>query len=175
MNIQIIQDNIIKLEVDAIVNPANSEGEMGGGVAAVIKKAAGKKIEMAAMEQAPVPIGEAILTEAGKLSCEFIIHAPTMRMPVQRTSTENITKAMHAALRLCREFDLKKIAIPGMGTGTGRVPFEEAAAAMIDAIKKEEFLKSPDMEIILVDKNKEMVQAWENYLAMPDADTDEEE
>jgi len=173
MNIQITRDSIIKLEVDAIVNPANSEGEMGGGVAAVIKKAAGKKIEMAAMEQAPIPIGKAILTHAGKLNCEFIIHAPTMKMPAQKTSTENVAKAVVAVLRLAYEYDLKKIAMPGMGTGTGRVPFDEAAAAMIDAIKKEEFLKNPDIEIILVDKDAKMIQAWEDYLAMPDNDEEE--
>jgi len=162
MEVRFLVGNITKLEVDAIVNPANSEGEMGGGVAAAIKKAGGKKIEQEAMELAPIPLGNAVVTSAGKLKCEYVIHAPTMMVPVQRTSVEKISNAVTAALQVSTELSIRRLAIPGMGTGTGKVPIEDAAKAIADAIRRFSTSSNAISEIIFVDKNKEWVQAMEN-------------
>ncbi|RMF63910.1 MAG: macro domain-containing protein [Calditrichaeota bacterium] len=161
MEVKFLLDNLTKMEVDAIVNPANSEGEMGGGVAAAIKKAGGKRIEEEAMEQAPIPIGKAVLTTAGKLNCEYVIHAPTMLVPVQRTSADKVAQATRAALELAKEYELERIAFPGMGTGTGRVPVDDAAKAMVNTIKTFPGVENHFTEIFLVDLNQEMVDAWE--------------
>lgn len=162
MEVSFLVGDITKLEVDAIVNPANSEGEMGGGVAATIKKSGGKKIEQEAMELAPIPIGNAVVTSSGKLKCEYVIHAPTMMVPVQRTSAEKISSAVTAALQVSTELSIRKLAIPGMGTGTGRVAIEDAAKAIADAIRRFSTFSNTISEIIFVDKNKEWVQAMEN-------------
>ncbi len=168
MDVQFLVGNLIKLEVDAIVNPANSEGEMGGGVAAAIKKGGGAVIEKEAMEKAPIPIGKAVLTTSGKLKCQFIVHVPTMKVPVQKTSVENISRATLAALRTAREYDFETLAMPGMGTGSGKVPVTDAAAAMIETIKKYFTGQTRLKELILVDKNKEMVAAWETSWYQPE-------
>ena len=162
MEVHFLVGDITKLEVDAIVNPANSEGEMGGGVAATIKKSGGKKIEKEAMALAPIPLGNAVVTSAGKLKCEYLIHAPTMMVPFQRTSAEKIFSAVTAALQVSTELSIGKLAIPGMGTGTGRVPIDEATKAIADAIRRFTTLSTTISEIIFVDKNKELVQAMEN-------------
>ncbi len=160
MNVQFLVGDLTRVETEAIVNPANSEGEMGGGVAAAIKKAGGAVIEDEAMAKAPVHIGSAIVTTAGKLKCECVIHAPTMKVPVQRTNVENIARATQAALELARECQIKSMAVPGMGTGTGRVSLEEAAAVMIKVVR--EFADDPGclQEILLVDRNQQIVAAW---------------
>ena len=162
MEVRFLVGDITKLEVDAIVNPANSEGEMSGGVAAAIKKSGGKKIEQEAMELAPIPLGNAVVTSAGKLKCEYVIHAPTMMVPVQRTSVEKISSAVTAALQVSTELSIRRLAIPGMGTGTGKVPIEDAAKAIADAIRRFSTSSNAISEIIFVDKNKEWVQAMEN-------------
>jgi len=162
MEVRFFIGDITKLEVDAIVNPANSEGEMGGGVAAAIKQSAGKKIEEEAMELAPIPLGNAVVTSAGKLKCDYVIHAPTMVAPAQRTSVEKISDAVTAALQVSTELSISKLAIPGMGTGTGRVPMEAAAKAIADAIRRFSTSSKAISEIIFVDKNKELVQAMES-------------
>lgn len=164
MEIRFEVGDLTELEIEAIVNPANSEGEMGGGVAGVIRKKGGKHIEEAAMEQAPIPIGKAVLTEAGgKLKCRYVIHAPTMETPVQRTSVEKIQKAVRAALVLAREEEIRHLAIPGMGTGTGKVPVEAAAQAMTDIIKSSDKLTGQIDELVLVDINADMVAAWQQF------------
>ncbi len=162
MDVQFVVGDITKLEVDAIVNPANSEGEMGGGVAGAIKKSGGKKIEQEAMELAPIPLGNAVVTSAGKLKCDYVIHAPTMIVPVQRTSAEKISGAVTAALQVATELNIGKLAIPGMGTGIGRVPVENAVKAISDAIRQFSTSSNAISEVIFVDKNEELVQAMEN-------------
>lgn len=164
MEIRFEVGDLTKIAAEAIVNPANSEGEMGGGVAGAIRKRGGKRIEQEAMELAPIPIGEAVLTTAGgKLACDYVIHAPTMEVPVQKTSVNNIRKAMKAALTLAREEEIKSLAIPGMGTGTGRVPVDEAAKAMIAVLKESPALTEHLDELILVDMNPDMVAAWQRF------------
>jgi len=81
IKITIEQGDITTLEVDAIINPANSYGYMGGGVAGAIKEIGGQEIETEAVAKAPIPIGSAVITTAGSLKAKHIIHAPTMEQP----------------------------------------------------------------------------------------------
>ncbi len=158
MEIKIIKKSILDLKVDAIVNPANSLGTMGGGLAFVIKREGGKEIEEEAIKKAPIQVGEAILTTAGNLNFKGIIHAPTMEKPATKTTTEKIKKATIAALSLADRSGFKSIAIPGMGTGVGSLDFKEAAQAMKEAIESIDFKNLE--KIYLVDINKDMILAW---------------
>ena len=158
MKVTIIKGDITNLAVDAIVNAANSYGYMGGGVAGAIKKIGGEEIEMEAVSNAPIPIGSAVLTTAGKLRCKHVIHAPTMEQPASLIDAGNVKEATRAALECADEAGFKRIAIPGMGTGVGGVPRDKAAIAMIEIIVN--FNEKSLEEVILVDRNEEMVKEW---------------
>ncbi len=134
LDAEVVLGDITKVRVDAIVNPANSLMIMGGGVAGAIKRAGGEEIEREAMRYAPVPVGKAIATTAGRLSAKYVIHAPTMERPAQRIGVGNVYRATYAAIDKAIELGVETIALPGMGTGVGGVPFDEAAKAMIKAI-----------------------------------------
>ena len=162
MKITVIQGDITNLEVDAIVNAANSYGYMGGGVAGVIKRIGGEEIELEAVSKAPIPIGSAIITKAGRLKCRYVIHAPTMEQPASLVDVGNVMEATRAALECADENGLKRIAIPGMGTGVGGVPRDKAAKAMIDIIVN--FNEKNLEEVILIDRNKEMVDEFNKVL-----------
>lgn len=129
------QGNLTSYKVDAIVNPANSVGTMGGGVAYAIKKAGGDVIEDEAVSTGPTPVGRAVLTSAGTLPSKHVIHAPTMDKPAEQITTTNVVKATRAALERATENNLESIAFPGMGTGVGCVPLDDAAKAMVETIK----------------------------------------
>ncbi len=152
--------DITELDVEAIVNPANSYMLMGGGLAGVLRKRGGKSIEDEARKYAPVPIGEAIITSAGKLKAKYIIHSPTMVNPGGPTNTENVYKATYAALRKACEEKIKTIALPGMGTGVGGLKADEAIISMIRAVI--EVLESECLfdEIIFVDIKEDIPQAF---------------
>ena len=144
---------------DAIVNPANSLGIMGGGVALAIKRKGGKEIEAEARRKAPIPLGKAIATQAGRLKCKYVIHSPTMERPAQKIPLENVRLATRAALELARKLKVKSIAFPGMGTGVGGVKAEDAARAMIEECKKFE-----DLEIRLIAWDENLYQAFKKFL-----------
>ncbi|MGC9210051.1 MAG: macro domain-containing protein [Acidilobus sp.] len=155
------QGDITEEVVDAIVNPANSFMIMGGGVAGAIKRKGGASIEQEAMSKAPVEVGNAIVTGAGRLKARFVIHAPTMRYPASRIGEENVRLATRAALKLAKELGLSSIAFPGMGTGVGGVPYSVAATAMVDEIRA--FIDAfgpPPAKVVLVAYDIDLYEAF---------------
>ncbi len=86
---------ICELEVDAIVNPANLSLWMSTGVGAALKRAGGDVIEFAAVRQAPVPLGGAIVTPAGRLAARAVIHAVSLDRD-RRTSGPAIAHVVFA-------------------------------------------------------------------------------
>lgn len=132
--IEVIKGDITRVNYEAIVNPANSYLVMGGGVAGAIKRAGGKEIENEARRFAPIPVGEAVITGAGKLLAKYVIHAPTMERPAMRTTLEKVRLATRAALKKAEERGIKEIAFPGMGTGVGGVSPYDAAIVMVKEI-----------------------------------------
>nr|MCK4929721.1 macro domain-containing protein [Nanoarchaeota archaeon] len=157
--IEVKKASITTIEVNVIINPANSFGYMGGGVAGVIKKVGGQVIEDEAIEQAPIQIGQAVITCSGDLVCEKVIHAPTMHNPGERTDSHKILCAVKAALELADECGFKSLAMPGMGTGVGGLDKLEAAETIVKAIKDTEFKNLK--KIVLIDIDDEMVSAFE--------------
>jgi len=162
LELRLVEGDLTELKVDAIVNPANSWGEMGGGVAGVIRKKGGRAIEKEAVSQAPIPIGRAVSTTAGSLPCRFVIHAPTMNQPAELTTVENVRKASQAALECADQMALKQIAFPGMGTGVGRVNPNDAARAMVETARS--FQARNLQEVIFVSFGDELKQAFERAL-----------
>ncbi|MEE8401792.1 MAG: macro domain-containing protein, partial [Candidatus Hydrothermarchaeaceae archaeon] len=136
MKITVKRGDITGEAVEAIVNPSNSHGVMGGGVAWTIKKNGGQVIEEVAVKTAPIPVGSAVLTTGGRLKASYIIHATTMKEPAQRIDVENVKLATAAALECAAQNGLKSIAFPGMGTGVGGVNPGEAANAMVEVIRR---------------------------------------
>ncbi len=128
--------DICDLEVDAIVNPANDTLWMSTGVAGAIKRRGGDAIEFAAVRQAPVPLGSAIVTGAGSLAARWVIHAVSLDHQ-RRTSAEIIERAIRSALTRARELGVETLAIPALGTGVGGFPLDEAARITVDTVRAE--------------------------------------
>ncbi|GIW55421.1 MAG: hypothetical protein KatS3mg082_1825 [Nitrospiraceae bacterium] len=163
LTIAVVQGSILDADAQVIVNAANSLGIMGGGVAGVIKRAAGQEVEAEARKQAPIPVGSAVVTSGGKTKFKGIIHAPTMPAPAMRIPAQNVAAATKAALTLADEKNFESIAIPGMGTGVGGVAHEEAARVMVHEIRA--FSSRSLRSVILVDIDEHMVKAWRLALA----------
>ncbi|MDH7506866.1 MAG: macro domain-containing protein [Candidatus Thermoplasmatota archaeon] len=161
MPIFIEKGDLTKISCDAIVNPANSFGYMGGGVAGAIKKVGGQIIEKEAVSKAPIAVGKAIVTTSGSLPCKFVIHAPTMSKPATTIDANNVKLATKAAFDLAFQLKLKSIAIPGMGTGVGGVPTDDAARIIIEIAK---MFEDKFEKIILIDRNDEMIKSFHKFL-----------
>jgi O-acetyl-ADP-ribose deacetylase (regulator of RNase III) len=157
VEIEVMHGDITKLEVEAIVNAANTHLIMGGGVAGAIKRAGGKEIEEEAVRQGPIKIGSAIATSAGRLKAKYVIHSPTMELDF-KTDEEKVRLAMIAALRKAEELKVKSIAFPALGTGVGGLPKDLAAKIMIEELKKHlDSGRSSLKRVIFADINADQV------------------
>ena len=164
VKVKAVRGDITKLEVDAIVNPANSLLIMGGGVAGAIKRAGGKEIEDEAVKQAPVPVGKAVATTAGRLNAKYVIHAPTMESPAMRIGPENARLAMRGALECARQLKIASIAFPGLGTGVGGVSAEQAAEVMIEELKRHIDEGTSLKEVLFVGYGEDLAKAFRKAL-----------
>lgn len=164
--ISTVTDNITKLEVDAIVNPANSMLIMGGGVAGAILRAGGREIQDDALEQAPVPVGKAIPTKAGRLKAKYVIHAPTMGRPAMQTGKQNVKLAVSGALECAEGLSVKSLAIPGMGTGVGGFDVDEAAKIIVNEVMKHIDKGTSLRHIILVGFREDLTKAFQRALRL---------
>jgi len=162
MEIVAQQGDITQVKADAVVNPANSLGEMGGGVAGALRSAGGAEIEKEAMSKAPIPVGEAISTTAGKLPFRYVIHAPTMEKPAEASTIEKIRKATLAAVMCADSYGVKVLAIPGMGTGVGGISPGSAAEVMVETLRNYE--TASIRKIILIDQEADMARAFREAL-----------
>lgn len=163
MKIDVVHGSILDADTQVIVNAANSLGLMGGGVAGVIKRAAGAEVEREAVKDAPIRVGKAVLTSGGKTKFKGIIHAPTMPEPGVHIPAQNVAMATKAALTLADDKGFESIAIPGMGTGVGGVAHADAARVMVEAVRA--FSPRALKSVVLVDVDPEMVAAWQGCLA----------
>jgi len=159
----IVQGDILEQKVDAIVCPAHASGYMGYGAAKAIVAAGGKEIESEAVAQAPLIIGDAIATSAGKLSFKNVIHTATIDVADEALLKGNISKATIGAVLLADDMGLRSIAIPGVGTGLAGVHVIDSAEAMLLPLL--EFVPHHLEKIIFVDLNPEMVDAWQRVVA----------
>jgi len=129
-------------EFDCMVSPANSFGLMDGGVDAAIISYFGHDLMRRVQEHildkylGEQSVGTSFIIETGNDKHPYLAHTPTMRVPMDITRTDNVYRAMWAMLLAVRahnqaiERPIRSIACPGLGTGTGKVPFKEAARQM---------------------------------------------
>ncbi len=151
-NIYIEQGDITGYKVDAIVNAANNDLILGGGLAGTIARKGGQKIQEECNKIGPIKIGEAAITTAGNLPAKYVIHAASMRLG-GRTSSESLASSVQACLDIAEKYKLESIAFPAIGTGIARFPIEQCAKIMIELIlrhtKMQTYLK--DVYIVLYD------------------------
>jgi O-acetyl-ADP-ribose deacetylase (regulator of RNase III) len=134
--IELWNGDICDLEVDAIVNAANLSLWMSTGVGGALKRAGGDSIEFAAVRQAPVPLGGAIVTPAGTLAAKAVIHAVSLDGD-RRTSGPVIESAVRSAMARAREIGATSIAFPALGTGVGGFSLDEAARITVETVRDE--------------------------------------
>jgi O-acetyl-ADP-ribose deacetylase (regulator of RNase III) len=128
--IAIQQGDLTEMDVDAIVNAANNDLQLGGGVAGAIRRKGGEEIQRECDEIGSIPLGYAAITGGGKLKARHVIHAASMQLG-GRTTAANLGNSVAHSLRIASERGLKTIAFPAVGTGIAGFPIEECATIML--------------------------------------------
>jgi O-acetyl-ADP-ribose deacetylase len=133
--IEVLEADITKLEIDAIANAANTQLKHGGGVAGAIVRAGGPAVQSESAEKAPIGLGEAAETTAGEMPSRWVIHAATMELGGP-TSAEIIRSATASTLKKADELGAKSLALVAFGTGVGGFPLEEAARIEVEEVRR---------------------------------------
>lgn len=150
MPFTIIQGDLTKMETDAIVNAANTQLLMGGGVCGAIFKGAGPETLQAACDPlAPIETSQAVITPGFNLKAKYIIHAagPIYHNYDPNTSRTLLYNTYKNSLLLAQELNLESIAFPLISSGIYGYPKEEALQVANLAIK--DFLADHDMDVYL--------------------------
>ncbi len=168
MKITLLQTDITKLQVDAIVNAANTSLLGGGGVDGAIHRVGGKAILEECIKirnkQGGCNIGEAVITTAGLLPAKFVIHTVG---PVWNGDKDEkaklLTNCYQSCLELAIENNIKTIAFPNISTGIYHFPKDKAALIATNTILSFE-LKEQIEKIIFVCFDDENFSLYNNIL-----------
>ena len=133
--IEIRPGDITELDVDAIVNAANNDLQLGGGLAGAIRRQGGPRIQAECNEIGTIPLGGAAITTGGELKARHVIHAASMQLGGSTTEHALRSSTAHA-LRIASQNGLKTIALPAIGAGIGGFPMRECAEIMLRETEK---------------------------------------
>lgn len=133
--IVIQQGDLTDMDTDAIVNAANNDLQLGGGVAGAIRRKGGDEIQRECDAIGSIPVGYAAITGGGKLKARYVIHAASMQLGGRTTAVALGSSVAHS-LRIAAERGLKTIAFPAVGTGIAGFPLEECANIMLEEAAK---------------------------------------
>ncbi|MFX0188556.1 MAG: macro domain-containing protein [Candidatus Hodarchaeota archaeon] len=136
--IRLDQGDITELDTDVIVNAANAQLIMGGGVAGAIRRKGGPSIQEECNKIGGIFVGGAVITTGGNLKAKHVIHAVGPRMG-EGSEDEKLKNATLNSLKLMDEYKLKTIAFPAISTGIFGYPIDRCAKMMISTVK--EYLK----------------------------------
>ena len=156
--LELIMGDITKLDVDAIVNAANSSLMGGGWVDGAIHRAAGPQLleecrkiaaERRGVPGGPCPAGDAVMTAAYRLPCKHVIHTVG---PVwhggEHSEAETLASCYRNSLLLAAGSGLTSIAFPNISTGVYGYPKNKAAAVAVEAVQKT-LSETPDIERVV--------------------------
>lgn len=147
--VEVVEGNLLDLGCDAIVSPANSFGDMSGGIDKAIDDfhggAAQKAVVAVIAEQflGELPVGAAVVVKLVSKRFPYIVAAPTMRIPGSVVGTINAYLAMRATLVAVMKHNatgsspIRSLAITGLGTGVGGMSYQEAGEQMRTAYENE--------------------------------------
>jgi O-acetyl-ADP-ribose deacetylase (regulator of RNase III) len=128
--LSLLEGNIALLDVDALVNAANTSLILGSGVAGAIRRFGGPSIQEECDKLVPLKVGEAVITGGGNLKARHVIHAVG---PIQGEGREEekLTRATFNSLLIARDRKFRSIAFPAISTGVYGFPLRECSEIML--------------------------------------------
>jgi len=131
--VHVEQGDLTSYATDAIVNAANNNLVLGGGLAGAIRRKGGPAIQAECDRHGPVEVGQAAITGAGDLPARYVIHQASMSLGGGSTA-ESLRESTQAVLDLAEARGLKTIAFPATGTGIAGFDMRQCAEIMMDVL-----------------------------------------
>lgn len=136
VTLELVQGDIVRQnDLEAIVNAANAQLKIGGGVAGAVHRAAGPGLEKDCEPLAPIQVGEAVITGGHNLPNEYVIHTLGPVYGVDKPEAELLNKSYKNSLEIAEENEIESIGFPAISTGAFGYPIKEAAEISLKTVK----------------------------------------
>lgn len=137
LDLELVQGDIVRqTDLEAIVNAANAQLRIGGGVAGAIHRAAGPQLEKECEPLAPIQVGEAVITGGHELPNNYVVHTLGPVYGVDKPEAELLEKSYRNSLEIADEKEIESIGFPAISTGAFGYPIKDAAEISLKTIKK---------------------------------------
>ena len=164
-----IQANIVKLDVDAIVNAANNSLLGGGGVDGAIHRRGGPEIlaecQKLRQEKYPdgLPTGQAVATTAGRLKAGWVIHTVGPTYAESKDKSPLLADCFRNSLAVADELGARTVAFPAISTGVYRWPVDDAARIAVEVVRASD-TRVAEVRFVLFDQ-----RAYDTFAAQASA------
>lgn len=167
MKIELLKGDITTIEIDAIVNAANTSLLGGGGVDGAIHRRGGRQILEECIKirnkQGGCKVGESVITNAGNLNAKKVIHTVGPRWNNnQSEEPEKLKNCYLNSLKLAEENQLESIAFPNISTGIYKYPKSDAAKIAIQTVK--DFKAITIQKVVFVCFDQENYDIYKEYI-----------
>ena len=137
VNIELKYGDIVKQpDISAIVNAANAELRIGGGVAGAIHQVAGYELTKACHPLAPIKPGDAVITQAYNLPNKYVIHCLGPVYGKDKPEAELLAECYKNAIQLAEKHNINSIAFPAISTGAFGYPIQKATEIVVKTISE---------------------------------------
>jgi O-acetyl-ADP-ribose deacetylase (regulator of RNase III) len=165
----VVHRNIAELEADVLVNAANNQLQMGGGVAAALRSRGGIEIHQEAVQNAPAAIGAVVKTRAGRLAARFVYHAVVIDYDVSKgTAAADVRTVVENILRMAEADAVGSIGLPLFGAGVGGLSVETSLQMILSVLEEVGSRFSRPLNVIIavrdVEEFEQARRVLESYL-----------
>lgn len=161
--IRVVVDDIAFMAADAVIRPATETLEPTSAALRHLEQVAGDALHTQIRVQQALGVGAAVVTAAGDLPTEFVIHAVIAgrREPVSRFT---VRRALTSALQRAVDWELGRVTIPPLGTGAGNLTMEDAAEVMCDVLTRHMAATAFPSDVQIVVESEVEKQVFDGYL-----------
>ena len=131
--IRVCIDDLAFFDGEAIVRPVNEDLGATTPLLRRLELAAGTQLHNQIRLQEPLPVGAAVVTSAGELSAQLLVHAVVMSR-TEPVSADTVRRALLSALQRVESWQIKEVGIPPFGLGAGNLEVDESAKIMVGVI-----------------------------------------
>lgn len=164
MQIAIAIDDLAFVTADTIARPVNAELRAVTPVIRRLEEAAGAALQQRLQVQQPLEVGAAVVTAAGAVEAELMIHA-VVSTDVEAVSRDGVRRATESAMQRAHDFGVETLAIAPFGLGAGNLEIEDAAREMLAAMHVHAARRSRPSQVVVVVESDWEAEAFEAALA----------
>ncbi len=152
--IRVVVDDIAFVQADAVIRPATTTLEPTSSALRHLEQVGGAGLQRQSQVQQALAVGAAVVTGAGELPTEFVIHA-VIRSVNEPVTEAGIRRALTSALQRAVDWQFARVTVPPLGTGAGNLSVDDAARVMVDVLSQHAAVAAYPTDVAIVVETEE--------------------